>query len=52
MSLTSRARRLYSDRRLAAKWVLAVRFLRRENPSRWILDNGALRPGWSAMGRL
>jgi len=50
MSLTTRARRLYSDRRLAAKWVLAVRFLRRENPSRWILD-GFFRPNWSARGR-
>lgn len=35
-SLTARARALFPDRRLAAKWVLAVRFLR--SRSLWVLD--------------
>lgn len=41
-SLTRRARDLYSDRRMAAKWVLAARNLRANNA--WILD-GAV-PKW------
>jgi hypothetical protein len=36
VSLTTRARKLYADRRLAAKWVLAVRWLRAH--SGWVLD--------------
>jgi hypothetical protein len=43
MSLTMRARRLHKDRLNAAKWVLAVRYLRKHNL--WILENGR-RPDW------
>jgi len=41
-SLTRRARDIYSDRRMAAKWVLAARNLRAHNA--WILE-GAV-PKW------
>ena len=36
LSLTAQARQFYADRRLAAKWVVAVRFLRSRHL--WILD--------------
>jgi hypothetical protein len=38
MSLTTRARRLHYTRRNAAKWVLAVRYLRARNL--WLIENG------------
>jgi hypothetical protein len=41
-SLTRRARDLYSDRRMAAKWVLAARNLRARRV--WILEGAA--PKW------
>ena len=41
-SLTRRARVIFADRRMAAKWVLAARNLRTNNA--WILD-GAV-PKW------
>lgn len=44
MSLTQRARRLYEDRRLAARWVLAVRYLRARG--KWIADPGTPIPDW------
>lgn len=37
-SLTARARDLYCNRRLAAKWVRSVRYLRSFRPSKWVLD--------------
>jgi hypothetical protein len=43
MSITSRARALHPNRKNAAKWVLAVRYLRTKNI--WILDGGK-RPNW------
>jgi hypothetical protein len=39
MSLTTRAVTLHPDRRNAAKWVLAVRYLRRRNL--WVLESGS-----------
>lgn len=44
MSLTTRAMELHSCRRLAAKWVLAVRYLRKRNL--WVLESGAAK--WRA----
>jgi hypothetical protein len=41
-SLTRRARDIYADRRMAAKWVLAARNLRVHNA--WILEGAA--PKW------
>jgi hypothetical protein len=41
-SLTRRARDIYADRRMAAKWVLAARNLRAHNA--WILEGAA--PKW------
>jgi hypothetical protein len=43
MSLTTRARRLHYKRRDAAKWVLAVRYLRKNNL--WLLEGGKA-PKW------
>lgn len=43
MSLTTRAAALHPCRRNAAKWVLAVRYLRRKNL--WVLENGR-QPKW------
>jgi hypothetical protein len=43
MSLTTRARRLHYTRRNAAKWVLAVRYLRARNL--WLIEGGRL-PKW------
>jgi len=43
MSLTARAKQLYPCRRNAAKWVLAVRYLRSKNL--WIVEGGK-RPSW------
>jgi len=43
MSLTQHARALYPNRRLAAKWVLAVRWLRAH--SGWVLDGVAVKWG-------
>jgi hypothetical protein len=43
MSLTTRARRLHPVRRNAAKWVLAVRYLRKKNL--WVLEQGK-KPAW------
>lgn len=45
MSLTSRAKELHPNRRNAAKWVIAVRYLRRKNL--WVLDQFSKRPSWS-----
>jgi len=45
MSLTSRAKALHPNRRNAAKWVIAVRYLRRKNL--WVLDQFSKRPSWS-----
>ena len=41
-SLTRRARDIYADRRMAAKWVLAARNLRARHT--WILEGAA--PKW------
>ena len=41
-SLTRRARDIYADRRMAAKWVLAVRNLRAHHA--WLLEGAA--PKW------
>lgn len=41
-SLTHRARDMYADRRMAAKWVLAARNLRAHDA--WILEGAA--PKW------
>jgi hypothetical protein len=41
-SLTHRARGIYADQRMAAKWILAVRNLRMH--SAWILDDAV--PNW------
>ncbi|OGA06684.1 MAG: hypothetical protein A2W68_06710 [Betaproteobacteria bacterium RIFCSPLOWO2_02_64_14] len=41
-SLTRRARDIYADRRMAAKWVLAARNLRAHHA--WILEGAA--PKW------
>jgi hypothetical protein len=41
-SLTRRARDIYADRRMAAKWVLAARNLRAHDA--WILEGAA--PKW------
>lgn len=38
MSLTMRATALHPSRRNAAKWVLAVRYLRKRNL--WVLESG------------
>jgi len=43
MSLTQRARGLFTTRRNAAKWVRAVQWLRRKNL--WLIENG-LKPKW------
>lgn len=43
MSLTSRAMKLHHNRRNAAKWVLAIRYLRERNL--WCLENGKT-PKW------
>ena len=43
MSLTTRARQLYKDRLNGAKWVLAIRYMRKRNI--WVLENG-MRPNW------
>lgn len=43
-SLTRRAVKLHLNRRNAAKWVLAIRYLRSKNL--WILERGK-RPSWS-----
>ena len=40
-SLTTRARELFANRRNAARWVLAVRYLRARNL--WLLDKEILR---------
>lgn len=45
VSLTSKARRIHPNRRNAAKWVMAVRYLRRKNL--WVLDKFSRRPSWS-----
>ena len=45
MSLTRRARKLYANRRLAAKWVLAIRFMRSRRL--WILEGA--RPKWAGV---
>lgn len=42
MSLTSRAMQLHPNRRNAAKWVCAARYLRQRNA--WIHDQGSRRP--------
>ncbi len=40
-SLTSRACKLFNSRRLAAKWVLAIRWMRKQDGgSLWLLDGG------------
>ena len=39
MSLTTRAMALHQCKRNAAKWVLAVRYLRKRNL--WVLESGA-----------
>ena len=44
MSLTQKALQLHPCRRNAAKWVLAVRYLRSKNL--WILERGR-KPSWS-----
>jgi hypothetical protein len=47
MSLTRRARKFYPDnRRLAAKWLLSVRYLRARNL--WVVDPGTPTPNWRA----
>lgn len=47
MSLTKRAVELYPlSRRLAAKWVIAAKWLRARG--RWIHDPGTPAPGWRA----
>ena len=46
-SLTRRARDIYADRRMAAKWVLAIRNLRAHDA--WILDGAA--PKWGCKQR-
>lgn len=38
MSLTARARQLYDNRRMAAQWVLAVRWMRARGL--WIYEGG------------
>lgn len=43
MSLTTRARQLYRNRLNGAKWVLAVRYMRKRGI--WVLENGC-RPDW------
>ena len=43
MSLTKYARKLHSNRRNAAKWVLAVQYLRSKNL--WILEGAAIKWG-------
>ena len=43
MSLTRYARRLYPNRRNAAKLVLAIRYLRAKNL--WVLEGGAVKWG-------
>lgn len=45
MSLTQRAVNNFPTRRNAAKWVLAVRYLR--SKKLWVLDNGKA-PNWGA----
>lgn len=42
-SLTARAAKIYPTRRNAAKWVLAVKYLRRRNL--WVLESGRT-PKW------
>lgn len=46
MSLTTQARKHYENRRMAAKWVLAVRHLRSRHL--WICDEGTRAPNWRA----
>lgn len=45
MSLTKRARALYENRTLAARWVLAVRWLRARG--KWIADPNTPPPDWA-----
>ena len=45
MNLTTRARLVYPSRRNAAKWVLAIRYLRRKNL--WVLDQFSRKPTWT-----
>tara|TARA_R110002126_G_scaffold220_1_gene1142 strand:+ start:3070 stop:3216 length:147 start_codon:yes stop_codon:yes gene_type:complete len=45
MSLTTRARLIYPNRRNGAKWVMAIRYLRRKNL--WVLDKFSRKPSWS-----
>ena len=44
MSLTRRAVQLHQNRRNAAKWILAVRYLRRKNL--WVMDQFSRKPSW------
>ena len=43
MSLTQYARRLHSNRRNAAKWVRAIKWMRSKNL--WILEGGPIKWG-------
>lgn len=45
MSLTQRARNLFPTRINAAKWVIAVRWMRSRSKNLWILEGGKL-PSW------
>jgi len=45
MSLTAQARKLHPNRRNGAKWVMAIRYLRRKNL--WVLDKFSRKPSWS-----
>lgn len=45
MSLTRYATRLHSNRRNAAKWVLAVKWMRSRSKNLWILEGGPIRWG-------
>jgi len=45
MSLTAQARKLHPNRRNAAKWCLAVRYMRQRHL--WVLDKFGRKPSWS-----
>ena len=45
MSLTAQARKLHPNRRNGAKWVMAIRYLRRKNL--WVLDKFSRKPTWT-----
>ena len=45
MSLTKRATEMHTNRRNAAKWVLAIRWMRNRSKNLWVHDGGKVKWG-------